>query len=89
MWKDPNLEQMAEEEHARSPARSPEEVEEIVVMVRLERYNRNQPCGAEALRKRLLAFYHLKPLPSARMIGRILARHGLTHGRTGRYVAER
>jgi putative transposase len=88
MWKDLDQEQMAEGEHAYSTPRSPEDVEAIVVMVRLERYNRNQPCGADALRKRLNAFYHLKPLPSARKIGRILARHGLTHQRTGRYPGE-
>ena len=58
-------------------------------MVRLERYNRSQPCGADALRKRLRTFYRLRPLPSTRMIGRILARHGLTHGRTGRDAGER
>jgi hypothetical protein len=88
MWKDLDQEQMAEEEHAYSTPRSPEEVEEIVVMVRLERSNHSQPCGADALRKRLHAFYHLKPLPSARTNGRILARHGLTHGRTGWYSGE-
>jgi hypothetical protein len=88
MWKDLDQEQMAQEEHAYSLARSPEDVEAIVVMVRLERHNRNQPCGADALRKRLQTFYHLKPLPSARKIGRILARHGLTHGRTGWYPGE-
>jgi len=89
MWKDVDQEQMAEEEHAYSQARPPEEVEAIVVMARLERHNRNQPCGADALRKRLQTFYHLKPLPSARTIGRIIARNGLTHGRTGWYPGER
>ena len=88
MWKDLDQEQMAQEEHAYSLARSPEDVEAIVVMARLERHNRNQSCGADALRKRLQTFYHLKPLPSARTIGRILARHGLTHGRTGWYPGE-
>ena len=89
MWKDLDLEQMAEEEHACSPSRSPAEVEEIVVMARLDQHNRGQPCGAGALHKRLDAFYHLKPLPSARMIGRILARHGLTESRTGQRASER
>lgn len=89
MWKDLNLEQMAEEEHARSPSRSPAEVEEIVVMARLDQHNRGQPCGADALRKRLKTFYHLKPLPSARTIGQILTRHGLTESRTGQYTSER
>jgi hypothetical protein len=88
MWKDLDQEQMAEEEHACSLARSPEDVEAIVVMAWWERHNRNQPCGAEALRTRLQAFYHLKPLPSTRAIGRILARHGLTYCRTGRCRVE-
>jgi len=88
MWKDLDLEQMAEEENALSPPRPPEEIEAIVVMVWQERYHRGQPCGTHALRDRLRAFYHLTPLPSARTIGRILARRGLTHGRTGRYAGE-
>ena len=78
MWKDLDFEKMAEEEYALSPPRPPEEVEAFVVTARWERYNRNQPCGAAALRERLRTFYHLRPLPSVRTIGRILARHGLT-----------
>ena len=78
MWKDLDQEQMAREEHAYSLARSPEDIEGIIVMAWWERHNRNQPCGAKTLRVRLQTFYHLKPLPSARIIGRILARHGLT-----------
>jgi len=89
MWKDLNLEELAEAEHAQSPPRTPDDVEALVVLVRLERYNRGQPCGAHALCDRLRAFYHLTPLPSARTIGRTLARHSLTHGRTGRYAGER
>ena len=88
MWKDLDQEQMAQEEHAYSLARSPEDVEAIVVMAWWERHNRNHPCGAEALRARLQAFYHLKPLPSARTIARILARHELTRSRTGRCRVE-
>lgn len=88
MWKDLDREQMEEEEHAGSPPRSPDEVEQIVVIARLELYNRAVPCGAGALQKRLDEFYHLKPLPSVRAIGRILVRHGLTHGRTGWYAGE-
>ena len=44
---------------------------------------RGLTCGAAAVRARLAAHYHLKPLPSVRTIGRILARNGLTNGRTG------
>ena len=62
------------------------EIEECVSFVRLELYNRDMPCGAKALRERLEKFYHVKPLPSERTIARILARHGLTHGRTGIYA---
>jgi hypothetical protein len=79
MWKDLDQETLAEEEHRYSPPRPPEEVEQIVVMARLELWNRCQPCGATALHQRLEAFYHLKPLPSVRTIGRILARHGLVN----------
>jgi hypothetical protein len=89
MWKDLDQEQMAQEEHAYSLARSRADIEAIVVMAWWERHNRNHPCGAEALRARLQAFYHLKPLPSTRTIGRILARQGLTRSRTGRCKIQR
>jgi transposase InsO family protein/transposase-like protein len=64
--------------------RTPAEIEEIVQLVRLEGYNPAQFCGAQAIRWRLedLAVH---PLPALRTIGRILARHALTHRRTGRY----
>jgi len=82
MWKE-RLEQMEREENASIGFRPPEEVEEIVVMVRLELYNRGLPCGPKALRKRLDEREVLRPLPSERTIARILARNGLTYGRTG------
>lgn len=81
MWKDLDLERMAEEAHAYSPPRPPEEIEPIVVMARLELCNRAGPYGARAVRRRLSEFYHLKPLPSVRTIGRILARNGLIERR--------
>ncbi len=62
-----------------------EEIEELVVLVRLELYNRSLHCGPKAIRKRLDEFYHVSPLPSERTIARILARNGLTHRRTGWY----
>ena len=68
-------------EHLR---RSPEEIEEIVEIFRLELYNRGQPCGAKAIRQRLDEEV-VVPLPSASTIGRILSRRCLTHGRTGYY----
>lgn len=68
--------------------RSSEEVEHIVVMERLHRYNRGLPCGADALRQHLREQACLRPLPSARRIGQILSRYGLTHGRTGWHEGE-
>lgn len=65
--------------------RTRQEIEECVTFVRLELYNRDMPCGPKAVQDRLRSFYHVRPLPSERTIARILARHGLTHGRTGFY----
>jgi hypothetical protein len=79
MWKDLDLEALAEEANSWDLPRPPEEVEQIVVMARLELWNRSVPCGAVALHRRLEDFYHLKPLPSVRTIGRILARNGLVN----------
>ncbi len=60
-------------------------VEEAVRLVRLELYNEGLPCGAQNIRWRLEEL-GLTPLPALRTINRILARRGLTHRRTGRYV---
>jgi putative transposase len=65
--------------------RTKQEIEECVTFVRLELYNRDLSCGPEAIRERLETFYHVKSLPSERTIARMLARNGLTHGRTGVY----
>ena len=62
-----------------------QEIQEIVILARLELYNRVLPCGPKAIRKRLDEFYLVKPLPSERAIARILAKQCLTHGRTGCY----
>ena len=62
-----------------------EEIEETVVLARLELYNRGLPCGPGAIRKRLDLFYLVEPLPSERTIARILAKRCLTNGRTGCY----
>jgi len=88
MWSQLDLEHMEREENAYADVRSPEEVEEIVKMVRLELYNRDQLCGPRALRQRLDQHYSLKPLPSERTIARILAKNGLTNGRTGWYEGD-
>ena len=65
--------------------RTPEEIEEIVVMVRWDLYNSALPCGAEAIRRTLEDDESVHPVPSTRTIGRILARRCLTHCRTGYY----
>jgi hypothetical protein len=39
-------------------------------------------CAPKAVQERLRSFCHVKPLPSERIIARILARHGLTHSRS-------
>ena len=67
-----------------SPYRTPGEIEEIVKLIRLELYNQDLFCGAQAIRWRMEEL-EVMPLPSVRTINRILARHGLTHRRTGRY----
>lgn len=67
------------------PLALPARVEEAVQLVRLELYNEGLLCGAQNVRWRL-EDGELTPLPSVRTINRILARHGLTHRRTGRYV---
>ena len=84
-----DLEQMEREENAYAGFHSKVEVEEIVQMVRLQLYNRGQPCGPRALRQRLDQHYSLKPLPSERTIARILAKNQLTHKRTGYYKSDR
>jgi len=66
------------------PQRTAIEVEEIVKWVRLELYNQAVFCGAQAIRWRMEELL-VNPLPSLRTINRILARHELTHRRTGRY----
>ena len=68
--------------------RSPEEVEYIVVLERLHRYNYGLPCGAAALRRHLRDDASLHPLPSVRRISQILTVYGLSHGRTGWHEGE-
>ena len=85
MWHELDPEALAREAFVPAPESTPEEVEAIVVIVRLELCNRGIPCGAVALRERLREHERLRPLPSVRRIGRILTLYGLTHGRTGWY----
>jgi hypothetical protein len=67
--------------------RSPAEIEQIVILVRLDLYNRNLLCGAQAIRRHLEQLHDgiVTPLPSLSTINRILHRNGLTHRRTGHY----
>jgi len=78
MWSEVDLEALAREENACSDPRAPAEVEQIVALTWWERYNRGLPCDAAALHRRLRDHAHLRPLPSVRGIGQILARHELT-----------
>ena len=68
----------------RSPRRTSDHTEEVVKMVRLNLYNRDLFCGAQAIRWEMEDL-QCKPLPSIRTINRILARNELTHRRTGAY----
>ena len=66
---------------------SPAEMEQIVILVRLDLHNRSLACGAQAIRRHLEQMHDciVMPLPSLSTINRILHRNGLTHGRTGHY----
>jgi len=68
-------------------SRTPNEIEEIVKMVRLNLYNHDLFCGAQAISWELEDL-GVKPLPSLRTISRILSRNELTHRRTGKYEAK-
>ena len=74
--------------------RSPEEIEQIVVLERLHsgcqarRGRSDLPCGAAALRQYLHDQSGVCPLPSVRRISRILTQYGLTYGRTGWYEGD-
>ena len=56
-------------------------------MVRLNLYNRDLFCGAQAILWEMEEL-EIRPLPSLRTINRILSRNDLTHRRTGRYEAK-
>ena len=67
--------------------RTPKEIEEIVKLMRLNLYNRDLFCGAQAILWELEDL-NVRPLPSPRTINRILSRNALTHRRTGKYEAK-
>ena len=67
-----------------TPNRTAQEIEQLITFVRLELYNKDLFCGAQAIRWHLEDL-GIEPLPSERTIARVLAREGLTRRRTGRY----
>jgi len=70
-----------------SPNHMPSEIEEIVKMVRLNLYNQDLFCGAQAILWEMEDL-GVKQLPSVRTINRILSKNELTHRRTGKYEAK-
>lgn len=66
---------------------TPAEIVEIVKMVRLNLYNQDLFCGAQAIHWEMEEL-GIEPLPSIRTINRILSRNELTHRRTGKYEAK-
>jgi len=70
-----------------TPMHTPAEIEEIVKMVRLNLYNKDLFCGAQAILWEMEDL-GVQPLPSIRTINRILSRNELTHRRTGKYEAK-
>jgi putative transposase len=79
------------EDRSRRPRSTPmhtrAEIEEIVKMVRLNLYNQDLFCGAQAILWEMEEL-GVMPLPSIRTINRILSRNELTHRRTGKYEAK-
>ncbi len=67
-----------------SPAGTSEAIEQLVIAVRRSLRSQNLFHGAQAIRWELEDL-GVEPLPAVRTIGRILARHGLTRRRQGRY----
>jgi len=88
MFAELNLEEIAAESFHRPSVRAMHEVEEVVIYARLALYNRDMPCGPRPIRKHLAESLPVEPLPPERSIARILARNGLTHGRTGLYPGD-
>ena len=69
------------------PNHTQSEIIEIVKMVRLNLYNQDLFCGAQAIHWEMEDL-GVKPLPAIRTINRILAKNELTHRRTGKYEAK-
>jgi putative transposase len=75
--------QQNKQKHERTNNRT----EQVVTLIRLELYNREVCCGARAIQCHMQELQETT-IPSLRTIERILARHGLTHRRTGFYPGE-
>jgi hypothetical protein len=67
-----------------NPRYTPDELKEIIILTRYNRYNRNAPCGAKAIQQELENL-DIHPLPSLSLIGKVLRQKGLTYQRTGNY----
>jgi len=88
MWSEVDKDELMKEQWVPSEPFTKQEIDKIVVSVRLELYNKAVPCGPKSVRKTMDTIYHVHPLPSERTIARILTRYGLTYGRTGWYKGE-
>ena len=88
MWAEVDKDELMKEQWVPSAPYTKQQIEEMVVFVRLHLYNTPAPCGPKAIREAMDTLYHVQPLPSERSIARILARNGLTYGRTGWYEGE-
>jgi hypothetical protein len=88
MWAEVDKDELMKEQWVPVEPCTQQEVEQIVVLVRLELHNASVRCGPKAIRERMESFYHVVPLPSTRTVARILARNGLTYGRTDWYEGD-
>lgn len=59
-----------------------EEIEQIVILIRLHLYNHGRFHGPKAIREQLI-IEGISPVPSLSTIKRILSRNHLTYGRVG------
>lgn len=87
MWNEVDKEKLEEESIFFPVEHSKQKIEELVESIRLKRYNRELPCGAQVIRDKLEKLC-VQPLPSVSTINRILARLCLTNKRTGYYEEE-
>ena len=83
MWSNLDLDALAKEQWLPVEPITMDEIEKIVVSVRLELYNKGVPCGPAPIRKHMEEYWFVTPLPSTSTIARMLTHNGLTHQRTG------